>query len=680
MCVCRNPAQEARNVGCLQHLKASSLLPQCSPLAVPLPHSVVEQLKPIFLQHEQALLFDSITLAVRELQKNPCLMTELRPHVSGSVPWMPVCLASEQNPMQTHSIYCLFVYRMWRFERLLGADSPLSAEQKTMLFQWRGAHIPMILYMDCKKMYADAELEVYQSMLFDTPKDKFNPCCSLGVFSADNSLPMLCNNMWAMVLCLLPEAKGMTPRVNETGDLFWSIIAKLLPGRCLRRGTSVIVETHWHEIYHILRWCIAILLLNGYNDLPGTCLSLYKQQEIVSCFIVFGCGLKLATHDCCKAMLEWFKESSFAQNLVYLSLQRCMLYQLQLCPVLYDEIKHIYNTIQPGAWTEFENHVVKMSTLTVSILHTKCDSVFKLNGFDLETQYQYCGAKIPKPSVSQKFCMKSRDFDTELVTKDVCENVVISSQECVAIVHAVADGGNILEILHSLIPANHPQRTLWNKMCEVGHKALLMNKKKQAFEQLKSLLTYDEQLGKRLILLLRACLIGSTQVMKQVRLPLQDRMAQVIAMHQRLGQPQPCKPVLGATPARQLANQDCENDTAASQLQRCVRQRLVAQYWRLELRSFWCPLCGEMQLPPRQRCLYVEQPDGSFKVVCGLARRCKRCDYDRCSKNQPRKRNENKRCRHELFSHMCEETELISINMLGTALVHENKMIMTCTK
>ena len=121
-------------------------------------------------------------------------------------------------------------------------------------------------------------------------------------------------------------------------------------------------------------------------------------------------------------------------------------------------------------------------------------------------------------------------------------------------------------------------------------------------------------------------------------------------------------------------------DVAASQLQRCVRQRLVAQYWRLELRAFWCPLCGEIQLPPRQRCLYVKQADVTFKNVCGLARRCKRCDYDRCSKNQPRKRNENMRCRHELFSRMCEETEVISINMLRTALVHENRMILTCTK
>lgn len=589
-------------------------------------------------------------------------------------------MASETQPMDTHSIYCLFVYRLWRFERLLGADSFLTAEQKTMLYQWRGAHIPMILYMDCKKCYLDADLEVYQSMLFDTPKDKFNPCCSLGVFTADNSLPMLCSNMWAMVLCLLPEAKGMSPRVNETADLFWFIIAKLLPGRCLRRGTSNIVESRWHEIYHIVRWCVAIMLLNGYNDSPGTYLSLYKQQEIVSCFIVFGCGLKLATEDCCKAMLNWFKESAFAQNLVYLSLQRCMLYQLELCPVLYDEIKHTYNTIQPGSWTEFESHVKKMSMLTVDIIHTKCRSVLDLDKFDLDVQYQYCGAKIPKMCVSQKFALKSRDFDTELVTKDVCENVFIRSEECVAVVHAVAKGGDILEILHSLIPPNHPQRTVWNKMCQIGHKALLITKKKQAIDQLKSLLAMDAQLGKRLILLLRACLIGSTQIMQQVRLPLQDRLAQVLAMHQRLGQPQPCKPVLGATPAKQLANQDCETDCAAAQLQRVVRQRLVAEYWRIQLRAFWCPLCGEMQLPPRHRCLYVKDENGSFKVVCGLARRCKRCDYDRCSKNQPRKRNENKRCRHELFSHMCEQTELISVNMIGTALVHENRMTMTCTK
>jgi hypothetical protein len=647
---------------------------------VPLPHSVVEQLKPIFLQQDQALLFETVTVAVRELSKKPHLMTELRPHVAGSVPWMPLCLATETHPMETHSIYCLFVYRMWRFERLLAPDSHLSVEQKTMLFQWRGAHIPMLLYMDCKKMYADADLELYQTMLFDTPKDKFNPCCSVGVFTADNSLPMMCNNMWGMVLCLLPEAKGMVPRVNNTGDLFWSIIAKLLPGRCLRRGTSVIVEKKWHEIYNIVRWCVAILLLNGYDDRPGTYLSLYKQQEIVSCFIVFGCGLKLVTRDCCNAMRDWFKSSAFAQNLVYLSLQRYMLYQLKLCPVLYDAVKDMYNNIQPGAWTEFEEHVVKMSVLTVNILHSECDSVFNLDKFDLDVQYQYCGAKIPKMCISHKIALKARDFDTELISKDVCENVFIRSQECVAVVQSIISGHDILQILYSLIPPDHPQRETWNAMCEVGHKALFLSKKKQAIEQLKLLLTMDAGLGKRLILLLRACLIGSTHVMKRVSLPLADHLAQVLAMHHRLGQPQPCKPVLGATAAVQLANPQSITDVAASQLQRCVRQRLVAQYWRLELRAFWCPLCGEMQLPPRQRCLYVKQVDGTFKNVCGLARRCKRCDYDRCSKNQPRKRNENKRCRHELFSRMCEETELIPINMLGTALVHENRMILTCTK
>lgn len=66
--------------------------------------------------------------------------------------------------------------------------------------------------------------------------------------------------------------------------------------------------------------------------------------------------------------------------------------------------------------------------------------------------------------------------------------------------------------------------------------------------------------------------------------------------------------------------------------------------------------------------------------MCGLARRFKRADYDRANKSTPRRRNDDKRFRHELLGSMCEQTECESINLIGTALMLDQTMIMTCTK
>lgn len=225
--------------------------------------------------------------------------------------------------METHGMYCVLVFRLWRFEQLLGPASTLSDEHQRHVYEWRGAHVPLMLYMQKKNMYADEELALYVEDLFDTPRDKFAPNVGTGIFTADNSLPLLSTRMWSIVRCMFPHIH--TPRSTgetDAGDLFWEVASKLLPGRCLRRGTASLIIGKWNQLYHLLRWALAILLLNGYGDALVNC-NLLKQQEvccsephvrrvcfktgvqIIQCFIVFGCGICLKSENCAKEMQAW---------------------------------------------------------------------------------------------------------------------------------------------------------------------------------------------------------------------------------------------------------------------------------------------------------------------------------------------------------------------------------------
>ncbi len=145
-----------------------------------------------------------------------------------------------------------------------------------------GAHAPLMLYMQHKQMYKDEELQLYAEELFDCPQDKFAPNPGVGIFSADNCLPLLSTRMWSVVKCMFPHIqipKG-TAEV-DAGSLFWEVASKLLPGRCLRRGTASLIITKWEMLYHLMRWAVAILLLNGYGD-SNVNFNLLKQQEVIS--------------------------------------------------------------------------------------------------------------------------------------------------------------------------------------------------------------------------------------------------------------------------------------------------------------------------------------------------------------------------------------------------------------
>jgi len=345
--------------------------------------------------------------------------------------------------------------------------------------------------------------------------------------------------------------------------------------------------------------------------------------------------------------------------------------------------KLYYNGIQNDAWTCFEAHVLNTSKLIVEAIHVKCKSIFDLHEIDIDLPYS--GPKIPKSVdnvVSLKHGLRVRDVETELITHDLCKDgVFIRSEECVAVFTAVAQGMDIETVLLSMFPVAHPMRADWVKMSALVAQNLKINKKRKSVVALQKLSQqFHKTLASRMMLLVRSCVIARTQVWTQVVLPLTERLAQVLALHQRLGQVAPCKPRLGAIAPAHVCVEDTGEHRAARTLQRVARQILVAQYWRVQLRAFFCRCCGDVQLPPRQRCLFTSDGNGKWKVMCGLSRRFKRADYDRASKTTPRRRNDDKKCRHELLGSMCEETECSSVNLIGTALINDNQMVMTCTK
>ena len=252
-------------------------LPESTALGARSPYCSVNVLMREFTDPQATILFEDLHKAVAALRKHSHLLSQLRPHCD--VPWMPVPCA-RPNPMETHGVYCVIVFRMWRFEQLLGPASTLSPENKRRVFMWRGAHVPMLLYMHHKSLYADEELSLYVEELFDTPKEKYAPNVGTGIFSADNSLPLLSNRMWSMVKSMFPHIN--VPKCSgeaDAGNLFWEVASKLLPGRCLRRGTASLIIGKWGKLYHLLRWAIAVLLLNGYGDAEVNC-NLLKQQEV----------------------------------------------------------------------------------------------------------------------------------------------------------------------------------------------------------------------------------------------------------------------------------------------------------------------------------------------------------------------------------------------------------------
>ena len=134
-------------------------------------------------------------------------------------------------------------------------------------------------------------------------------------------------------------------------------------------------------------------------------------------------------------MQGWFKESVFNQNLTYLAIQRYMVYLLYSSPLILNTTKRYYNGIQPGSWTSFEQHVLRTSRQLVTLLHTKCNSIFELSHVDIELPYS--GPKIPKnvDNFSAKHGLRVRDVETELITHALCKDgLYIRSEECVAAV------------------------------------------------------------------------------------------------------------------------------------------------------------------------------------------------------------------------------------------------------
>lgn len=293
----------------------------------------------------------------------------------------------------------------------------------------------------------------------------------------------------------------------------------------------------------------------------------------------------------------------WAQNLTYLAIQRYMVYLLHSSPLVLRATKSYYNGIQPNAWNAFEEHVLGTSKQLVTLLHNNCKSIFDLNRLDLELPYS--GPKIPKnvDNFSAKNGMRVRDVESELITADLCKDgLFIRSEECVAVTTAVAQGMAIETALRCMLPVSHPQHSAWQAMSKTAAEALLLQKKRKSLAMLQTLTDkYDKRLVARMMLLVRSCVIALTQVWKRVKLPLSEHLAQIVSLHGRLGQPAPCKPRLGALPPAHVSLEDTPQHCAARVLQRVARQILVAQYWRIELRAFWCGCCGETQLPPRQR-------------------------------------------------------------------------------
>lgn len=113
-------------------------LPECTCLGMRSPYCSVNVLMQQFTNPQATILFDDMPKAIEALRDHSHLLTLLRPHMD--TPWMPVSVASQNKPMQTHGTYCVLVYRLWKFEQLLSSTSTLNDEEKRVVFRWRGKY------------------------------------------------------------------------------------------------------------------------------------------------------------------------------------------------------------------------------------------------------------------------------------------------------------------------------------------------------------------------------------------------------------------------------------------------------------------------------------------------------------------------------------------------------------
>ena len=294
------------------------------------------------------------------------------------------------------------------------------------------------------------------------------------------------------------------------------------------------------------------------------------------------------------------------------------------------------------------------------------------------------GPKIPK-RLDVAALMRVRDVDAALIGAAQCQNVSICTEDIIVMAWAyLVRGVSPADILRNMLPLAATDIPKWMKMCDVVEQALCM-RKQDAVAALKPMRHCS--LGHRMLHMVRA-LVGFSALDEvfYVRLPYADWLRQVVAQHKAHGHH--WEPLLGTGVRAYTATQTAgtsPDELAASVLQQYMRRTLVRSWYDLQLTAYFCGVCGHIQLPPRQRVLYVPelQGDGSVEnwcVVCGAARKLKRNEYDKRARGGPRRRNEDKRMRNLLWARMCEGAPCAKFNLLGSGLFMGGRLYQACTQ
>ena len=672
----------------------------------PAPHSVQKRLNAFLrslpISYAPDMITEPLSIAVALLRKHPEVLTRLRPHLGvSSVPWMPAPLyhlphGDDLSALtQSHGIYLCVVFRLHILEQMLQECPALPPDIRRMVIWWRCAHVPLVLYLDSQvgQDYSDEPLLAFNVGIHDIPRDRYSPGPP-SIFTAENTLPRLCRELLDCYTAIFPGTVHphftLAQQPTTPIQMLWTVVSKLMPGRCLRRGCKELMSTptNWILLYHNIRLAVGCMLLNGYHDSEETP-TFRTQLLIVQRFFVYGCGGAEPTTGGCEAMRKWFMGSIKAQELVYAALQRFLLFQLEALPVLYEVAQEFYQQINENTFSKFEAHVLMSSTRIFAHInaHESLDAVETL------PDISYTGAKLPKQTTTTSV-IRVRDVDP-MIGVEQCTDVQGLSVELFMLINWAVHVKryDICTVLELVTPMDDVDADVWkNSLCPLVKRALAARKK----EGLTTLATLQQTpLGHRMLHILRNLLSHeAVKNIEVVSLPMGDWMRQVVALHASWGQARPVQPVLGTKEPEPVDYCPCSlcTDTykddvvAIREAQSILRRALVRNvWWDVSLPAYYCPVCTQFQMPPRQRVLYVPCTDDngcvcSFAVTCGSARKTRRSDAFKRRRGEQRVPNFGKNARNQLMAAWCDSVPLCTFNMLGTGVFIDKKLFQACCK
>ena len=485
-----------------------------------------------------------------------CCMSMLK-----EVPWMPRPVwqtahpAAGESPLATlveqHGIYLTLVYRFTVLRRLIdGAGGAVPIMERRAAALWESAHVPITLYIMSSRSgepFTDADLLAYSDTLGDKPVDLYAPGWR-GCLTPANSMPDLGAALVSVPAVMLPGCNHphYVPPMEKPGDetalgCWWRATKKQQPGRCLSRGTEAQMVADWRHLYHMVRWSVAMLLLNGYGDSPATCTLETKLCVTMACIIRGNgpempgtparstpCPLRCTTcgNGMCR-FLVWFEGGG--AEVVYTAMRRFMLWTVEGLSCMAHGMEAYYRAAGVSL-AAFRSHVVNSSRALFESVNA--DGKFeRLCG--VLSPGGFTGPKIPKNVSSGPRGLRPRDVDVLMTAAVVTLPISPAAVAALGLGLRVV-GCEATELLDALAPpGSNADRWASAVRCVVS--SLDIPHVPTALTTLRALLDHSE--GQYALFYLRVLLLHrSTAAIRLTALPYADTIRQGEAVHRRCGE------------------------------------------------------------------------------------------------------------------------------------------------